>query len=186
MNKLLLTLGLVACISSAQASIFHKTQKKKAAAPLKMEIPQALNETVEFLDGLTMGIIHQDVLVDLEKCYNDAGTLRHDISHAINDFEIGGVLGYISGALRIIKLIGEVRGSFSGCSDAGTALKTIVAWAETQLSDIKALEAKMAKNYLWNMVTVNKDIEAAIAASKANDFYTSGLDIGQAVALLTQ
>ena len=141
---------------------------------------------MEFVDGLGLGIIKEDVGADLLRCYQGAGDLTHDITHAVQDFEIGGVLGYVSGALRIIKILKEIKTSFTGCEDAEGALKKLVTWAETEFSDVKALESRIAKNFLWNSITVTGDAEDGIAKFKSGDFFNSGLDFGKAVDILTQ
>ena len=186
--SLLVLLGLICMSTTVQGGLFHRHAKQAAPAQtaVSIEIPAFLNNTVEFVDGLAFGIIHKDILVDLQRCYHAEGTIGHDIEHAINDFKIGGVLGYISGALRIIKIIKEIPNSFSGCEDAGTDLKTLVAWAELQLKDTTALEEKMAKNYVWNIESINKDLGDAKTRIEGNDYYTGGVDIGNAVSLLTQ
>ena len=90
-----------------------------------------MTESIQFLDGLALSIIKEDIASDLERCYSDAGVIRHDIDHAIRDFQIGGVLGITSGALRIIKIIKEIKTVFTGCADAGLAIERFVQWAET-------------------------------------------------------
>ncbi|CDW82271.1 UNKNOWN [Stylonychia lemnae] len=183
MQKSLLLISLI-CATTVSAGLFSK---KKVAAPVQLKaVPAVLTEAIQFIDGLGVGIIKEDIGADLQRCYSGAGDLKHDITHAIQDFEIGGILGYISGALRIIKLIKELPTSFSGCKDAGAGLKKFVGWAETQFADISALESKMATNFLWNSKTVIGDAEDGITQAKAGDYYDSGLDIGKAVSILTQ
>ena len=149
-------------------------------------IPPAIFDSIQFLDGLALSITKHDIEADLERCYTNATTVKDDIEHAMRDFSIGGVLGYVSGALRTIKLIDEIPTFFNGCDDAGTAIETLVSWAQVQLNDTTALEERITKNFLWDHTEIVTDIEAGLGDYNKTDYFDSGIEIGKAVMLLTQ
>jgi len=180
----LATLALVALVGTVAADQFLKD----AATDVMPNdiIPAPVVEAIEFLDGLSKSIINEDIEADLYQCYTDATLIRHDIEHAVRDFEIGGALGYFSGALRTLRLIEEVPQTFTGCEKVSADVEKLVTWAKTQLSDIPALEKRMAYNFLWNESEIMADVSKGVTEFKSNNFFDAGQDIGKAVVLLTQ
>ena len=123
------TLALIALVGTVSADQFLKDDATDTR-PNDI-IPAPVVETVQFLDGLAKSIINEDIEADLYQCYADATIIRHDIEHAIRDFEIGGALGYFSGAIRTLRLIEEVPQVFTGCEKVSADVEKLITWAKT-------------------------------------------------------
>ena len=185
MQKSILAVVLVLALSQVQAK--QESQLMNFQSDFLQAIDnQIILEAIDFLGGLSLAIIQEDIRAELKDCYNYGEDFVFELSHAIHDFEIGGILGITAGIMRIINTVKDLPLTFNACKATAFGIEHFVQWAETQLADVTALELKITKNFALHSKAVIKDINDGLAFAQAGDFYNSGLKIGGAIAILTK
>ncbi len=172
MQKSIIAIVLVLALCQVQGQDLELKQEKTFLAAPDTKI---ILEAVDFIGGLAVAIIEEDIRAELKDCYNDGEDIFYNLQHAIRDFSIGGILGITSGVMRVINIIKDLPLTFNACKATITGIEHFVQWAQLQLADLSALEAKITKNFLLHSKAVLKDVNDGLAFINAGDFYNGGI-----------
>ena len=72
-------------------------------------------DVVQFLRGLSKGLVGEDLGADFGQCINEGSSLATDIEGAINTIEQGGLTNIVNGIFQVVHVVNDVPMVFSDC-----------------------------------------------------------------------
>ena len=143
------------------------------------------NDAVQFLRGLSKGLIGEDLGQDFGQCIAEGSGLVSEIERAVATIEQGGLENIVSGIFKFVHVVNDLPAVFTDCKTISqSALAKLKAFG-TRFSDWNTLLHKVSMNMLFHGSEILKDFGNAKMYIDNADFFNSGLFGGLAINVAT-
>jgi len=149
----------------------------------RQEVPVALKETAQVIEGILIGALKAEGLTSIQDCIKDGTTIFHDVQDGITLLKKGDAADELAGLKKIGAGVVEIKSALVDCKDIVADFETLGKMAAVY-SNPWSFAYHVGKDLIVNGVTIYKDTEAAVTAFEAGSFEPMGEDIGNALAKL--
>jgi len=159
------------------------TNKIKAQQLGAKEVPVAVKEIAQIVEGILIGALKAEGLDNIENCIKDGETIYSDVKDGIALLEKGDAADELAGLKKIGAGVVEIKSAVSDCegivADFGTLAKMAAVY-----SNPWSFAYHIGKDLLVNGVSIYHDTEDSITNYHAGKYEAMGEDIGEALAKL--
>ena len=144
------------------------------------------HDAVEFLRGLSKGLIGEDLGEDFGQCITEGSDLVGDLETAVSEIEQGGLENIVGGIFQFVTIIKEIPQVFGDCKSISlSALAKLQAFG-ARFADLNTLFQKVTMNMLYHGTEIMSDFHQAKMFIDTAQYFNGGLFGGLAISIATQ
>ena len=144
------------------------------------------HDAVEFLRGLTKGLIGEDLGEDFGQCISEGSNLVGDLETAVTEIEQGGLENIVGGIFQLVTIVKEIPQVFGDCKSISlSALAKLEAFG-ARFTDLNTLFQKVTMNMLYHGTEIMSDFGQAKMYINNSQYFNGGLFGGLAISVATQ